>query len=146
MNKNIQTLRDVASELELLAYDVKLTDNAVLVNANGFATVITQAPSSFVINTQIATLGDVGEDNLTQFFGAILDANTRIHPFAFGILTAEDTGEQDEGSWPVVLIDSLPIGDLSTDELDRSFQALLSGILNSEAILREHLEQQPVGV
>ncbi|MEE9263180.1 MAG: hypothetical protein V3V11_01885, partial [Vicinamibacteria bacterium] len=80
--------------------------------------------------------GDIPEDNISTFAVAALDANSRISPFAFATLTASDNPELDEPQqWPVVLTDSIPLGDLSPGELEAAMNSLWSALAESRDVL-----------
>ncbi|MDP8239520.1 MAG: hypothetical protein P9X24_10560 [Candidatus Hatepunaea meridiana] len=139
------TLQQVAETLEELGYNVKSHDNAVHIAIGGtetpFITVATiNENQELVMTCQVAKLGDLNEDDIpaVQFF--LLDANTRIRPYAFGILTASDNDDYDDAAeYPIVLTDSLPLGDLSVGELASSMDSLLVALESSDDALRAGL-------
>ena len=93
--------------------------------------------NKLAITCQVAKLGDLREDDIpsVQFF--LLDANTLISPFAFGILTGSDNPELDEASeFPIILTDSLPLGHLCRNELASSMDSLLVALKASDEALR----------
>ena len=63
-----------------------------------------------------------------DLFLALLDLNTQTLPYAFAVLTEIDGEDGDKSSWPVVLIDSMPVGDISEDELLQSLSSLLAAL------------------
>lgn len=142
---NIASLQQVAEVLEENGYSVKEHHNAVHIAVGGtqtpFIAVITISESNeLVVTCQVAKLGDFNEDDIptVQFF--LLDANTRIQPYAFGILTSSDNTELDDASqYPIVLIDSMPLGDISEAELTASMDSLLVALQSSEDALRAGL-------
>ncbi len=138
----ISNLQQVCDALEELGYDVKLRENAVYVAVGGtekpFVAVLTiNDQGELVINCQVAKLGDIREEDIPTVQFCLLDANTRIRPFAFGILTASDDPEYDVAeNYPIVLTDSLPLGDLSTAELAAAMDSLLVAVQSSGEALR----------
>jgi hypothetical protein len=90
-----------------------------------------------VINCQVAKLGDLNEDDIPTVQFGLLDANTRISPFAFGIISGSDNPEiNDAAQFPIVLTDSIPLGDLSTGELNAAMDSLLVAIESAGEVLR----------
>ena len=75
------------------------------------------------------------KDNLHRFALAALDANGRIAPFAYALLTEEIEGEEDGRHWPVVLIHSIPLGDFSEKELDCAMRSLVEALVGSRQVL-----------
>lgn len=131
---NINTIEQVVEALERLGFRVE-QQNGVSVSV-----ILEQAERSFTVNfsivndgadlkttCQIALLSNlVGDaENATELagvFGNLLDLNSGpILPFATAILTGDETDSEDT---PVVLTDSVPLGDLSFEE----FEANVSGL------------------
>jgi len=94
------------------------------------------------ITCQLARLGDFSEDKLPQVSLAALDANTQISPYAFAVIGASE-GDVDIHTCPLVLIDTLPTGDLSAEEVLFSLDKLLEALTFSTSILK--LGLAPVG-
>lgn len=143
----LSTLIQIHESLQKLGYEVELRQESVLAKIDSFPVVITiNSLSDVVISCQIATMSDIAEDRLGEFAFAALDANTRIRPYAFGIITGLDNPEtdEDESDYPIVLTDCLPLGDFSEDELAKSMQALVSALMNSRQVLEVGI--QPVAV
>ena len=140
--KNIANLTQVAEALESAGYEAICHDGAVHTKVGGmqkpFTAVLTinADRNALVITCQLARLGDIPEDNISTFAVAALDANSRISPFAFATLTASDNPELDEPQqWPVVLTDSIPLGDLSPGELEAAMDSLWSALAESRDVL-----------
>jgi len=138
----ISNLHQVAEALEDLGYDVKFTEEAVHIAIGGmdnpFVAVLTiNNENELVITCQLAKLGDLREDEVPAVQFSLLDTNTRIRPYAFGIISASDEPEyNDAADYPIVLTDSLPIGDLSLEELSASMDSLLLALESSGEALR----------
>jgi len=90
-----------------------------------------------VITCQIAKQGDIDEHNLLECMTALLDINTRIHPFAIGLITSADNPELDgkEDESPIVLISSVAVGDLCVDELKVQIEDLRVALTSSLKVL-----------
>ncbi len=131
---DIRNLNDVTGVLEELGYDVKEGDNAVHVAVGGsekpFVAVLTIDQSDqLMITCKVAKLGDLREEEIPQVQFYLLDTNSRIMPFAFAIITASDDAEmEDAADYPIVLLDSMPLGDLSSHELASAMDSLLVAV------------------
>ena len=143
---NIGNLQQITEVLEELGYNVKLHDYAVHIAIGGsekpFAAVITiNANREIVITCQIAKLGDLAEEKIPEVQFSLLDANTRIRPFAFGVISSSDNADLDDAAeYPIVLTDSMPLGDLSAEELAAAMDSLLVALESSDEALRIGLE------
>ena len=141
MPNDINSLETILLFLENRGYEATLTENAVLTRVGSFPTVITiddvdgDGDPDIKITTQLTTLGQIREDRVPAFLTAALDLNTRILPFAVATLTAEDGEDSDPSTFPVVLIDSIPVGDVSEEEFDSAFGSLLQAILGTRQLL-----------
>ena len=145
---DIENLEQVAEVLEANGYEPVVSENSVSIGVGGtenpFAAAITinEERTELAISCQLAKLGDISDDHELQFVLSCLDANTRVRPYAFAVLTASDNPDLDEpDEWPVVLTDSLPIGDLSPDELISSIDSLWSALAASWDVLRTGLAE-----
>ncbi|MBZ0264405.1 hypothetical protein K8I28_07025 [bacterium] len=142
----LDSLPQFAEVLENNAYECKLDDQSVQVKVgskeNPIVGVITidDSNNSLNITCRIARLGDIPEDNVPQFMAACLDANTRILPYAFGLLTASDNPALDDPrEWPIVLVDSMPLGDLSEEEFLSAMSNLWIALQASRDVLSNAL-------
>lgn len=126
VNENIRTLAEIATVLEDLGYEVGAQPDFVAVKVPGgdtttYTAVVTvdEAREKVVVTCEIARYGDIPEDKLPDLLAAQSDANTRIDPFAFATLTNLDDPERaDAADWLIVLIESLPLGDLAACEIE----------------------------
>ena len=138
----IENLDQAAEALIGLGYNVIHNEEAVHIAVGGtntpFTAVLTiNDRNEVVINCQVAKLGDLNEDDIPTVQFALLDANTRIRPFAFGIISGSDNPEiNDAAQFPIVLTDSIPLGDLSTGELNAAMDSLLVAIESAGEVLR----------
>ena len=132
VNENIQTLPRIAEVVEDLGYEVGLQQDFVGVRipvgeGEPFTAVLTidEERRKLKITCRVARYGDIPEDRLADVLAAQSDANTRIDPFAFATLTNLDDPERaDADDWLFVLIDSMPLGDLSAAELETAMSDL----------------------
>lgn len=128
----LNTLPEIADALTVLGYEAQLSDNAVLVGvgaaATPFPTVLTlDGQGSLAITCRLARFGNVRD--LDKFLFLALDLNTRIMPYAVGLLTDADGQEGSEEDWPLVLCNSIPLGDLSAAELASAMDTLLRALV-----------------
>ncbi len=138
----ISTLKKAHEVLLKLGFESVLNENSVAIRVGGsdfpFTAVITHNASTehFRITCLLSTLKKVKKESLFRFMFAALDANSRIAPFAYAILTERDDWEEDnENDWPVVLTHSIPIGDFSTGELESAMHSLVQALLDSANVV-----------
>lgn len=138
----INTLAKAYAELIKLGFDASVQEDSVAVKVGGtehpFAAVIThnQSTAHFQITCLVAKLGEIGNRHLTRFAIAALDANSRITPFAYALLTdSDDPSLDDERTWPIVLTHAIPLGDLSTQELESAMRSLVAALIDSRNVL-----------
>jgi len=96
-----------------------------------------EGKKKLVITCQIAQQGDIEYHELVECLTALLDINTRIHPFAIGLITGADNPELDgkEDESPIVIISSIAIGDLCVDELKAQIDDLRVALTSSLKVL-----------
>lgn len=142
--KNISNLEQIETVLESSGYETARDDQGVVMKIGGksvpFTSVFTidEGQNQIIINCQIARMGDIKEEELSKVMFSLLDYNTVIRPYAFAIISATENPDlDDEEQWPVVLTDSLPLGDLSSDELIASVESLWSALSVVPALLKE---------
>ncbi len=83
-------------------------------------------------------MGDIKEEELPKVLFSLLDYNTIIRPYAFAVISAAENPDlDDEEKWPLVLTDSLPLGDLSDQELIASVESLWSALSVVPVLLKE---------
>lgn len=144
----VDTLDDVVDTLVKSGFDAKKHDGFVSVAIGGpdspFPAVlrISEETNQLLINCQLAKIGDFAEDQLAVLSLAALDMNTCIRPYAFAIISDTDDAELgDETQWPLVLTDSLTLGDLSSNELVDSMESLIQALIASRSVLEIGLNQ-----
>ncbi len=136
----IGTLAGTVEALRELGYHAKLTDGGVLTGVSlteedgasrEFPMLITEENGSLEMNCQICTIADLEEDHdengLAALAWVFLALNTEIQPWAIALINPD--GELDPTD-TVVLTDSVPLGDFSTEELQSAMTTLLRALAN----------------
>ena len=142
--KNISSLEEIEDVLESAGYETIRDEDGVLMKIGGksvpFTSVFTidGSQKQVIINCQIARMGDIKEEEMPKVLFTLLDYNTLVRPYAFAVISAaEDPGLDDEETWPIVLTDSLPLGDLSSEELLSSVESLWSALSVVPVLLKD---------
>jgi hypothetical protein len=133
---DIKTLADVERVLAEHGYKATLNEGSVILpigaESSPFPCIILMDETNLTISCEIDTWGSlqdrVNPEMKEDLFLAMLDLNTQILPYAFGVLTDIDGEDDDVSAFPVVLIDSMPIGDISEEELLASMSSLLAAL------------------
>lgn len=138
----ISTLKKAHEVLLKLGFEAVLNDDSVAVKVGGmdhpFTAVIThnEGTEHFQITCLITVLNKIKKDTLFHFALAALDANSRITPFAYALLTESTNPEEDdERKWPVVLTHAVPLGDFSDKELESAMHSLIEALLDSANVI-----------
>jgi len=133
--ENISSLEQIEDVLESAGYETMRDDHGVVMKIGGksipFTSVFTidKSQNQVIINCQIARMGDIKEEEMSKVLFSLLDYNTMVRPYAFAVISAtEDPDLDNEEKWPIVLTDSLPLGDLSDQELIASVESLWSAL------------------
>lgn len=141
--ENVGSLSEMAEVLEDGGFHVAMGDGFLAVKvpradkapAHALLT-IDEIRNKLVISCRVALYGDIPEEKLPAFQAALLDANTRIDPFAFATITDQDDPDLDSpDEWIVVLIESLRLGDLCPDELMTAMQDLGQALPTADEIV-----------
>lgn len=137
---NLAGLEGIAEVLNVRGYKITMAEDSILFaiggNEHPFTGVITMTEKEVIITCQIAKAGDIEEDNSVNFFAACAAINARIRPYAVAMITDSNHPDEDEShEWPIVLTDSLPVGDLSEDELVSSINSLWSALSETSKVL-----------
>ncbi len=142
-SENLSSLAEMAEVLEDSGYEVAQGDNFLAVKvphgdkapAHALLT-IDEIRGKLMISSRVARYGDIAESRLSAFQAALLDANTRIDPFAFATLTDRDDPDLDSpDEWLVMLIESISLGDLSAHELRTAMADLANALPAADEIL-----------
>ena len=144
---DIKTLADVERVLEEKGYKSQLNENNVTVSVGSenapFPCVILIDETNLTISCEITTWGQmierISSEMREEFFLSLLDMNSQTLPYAFSVLTDIDGEGEDKASWPVVLIDSVPVGDISEDELLASMRSLNAALLTAKNLFDVNL-------
>lgn len=134
-----QTINDLSHVQEVLEEDgfkTALIGEAVSFllqrYENSFLGIITILENELTITCQIGEVSDDdSEAKLAELGIAALDLNFAIRPYAIAVVR----GAGDK--WPLVLTDSLSIGDLSASELQSSVENLRSAIHSCADFIRK---------
>lgn len=140
---DISTLRDVAQALEDLGFEAALDQDfaAVKVPAPSGKTfhaifTIDELRNRLAITCEVAKYKEIAEDQLLTFLAAQSDANTRIAPFAFATISSfDDPARASAEEWIFVIIETLPLGDLSRSDLASVTEDLMAAMPEVEKVL-----------
>lgn len=143
----IKNLVDIARVLEEQGYTPQSNENSVSVSVGSdaapFPCIILMDDTNLTISCEISTWGQmiskITEDMKEDFFLSLLDMNSQTLPYAFSVLTDIDGEGDDRASWPVVLIDSIPVGDISEEELLASMRSLSAALLTAKNLFNVSL-------
>lgn len=136
----ISTIAETQQALQGLGYHAKLTDEGVMTgvsltegdgSSRDFLMLITEENGSLEMNCQICTIGDLeqthDENELAALSWVFLALNAEIQPWAIACINPD--GELDSTD-TIVLTDSVPLGDFSTEELESAMTTLLRALSN----------------
>ena len=145
--QDVNNLQQIAEHLSSSGYAVIEDDNqlstAVVIGEDHYPVALSIIDNALKVTCQLGAVGDLVESiyagdahvgSLTEnpemvsaFFVGLLNLNVSICPFATAILSEDDDG--DLSNDPVVLIDSVPMGDLSPEELTALMDSLRKGVM-----------------
>ncbi len=141
---DIQTLQDVVDVLTEHGYTPTLAENKVTLPIGSaespFPCIILMDETYLTVFCEIDTYGNmmsrVSEEDREDFLVAMLDLNSQMNSYAFTVMSDIDDPDagEDKGNWPVALINSVPIGDLSEAELLESMRALQAALLTAKSL------------
>lgn len=137
----IKSVEELAEVLEANGYEAMVNGNAVFTKVGGSSTpytaVIEYNSDNISISCELARLGEFEEEQLPQVFAAALSANTVIDPFAFAIIDeTDDDSITSAEEYSLILTDSMPISDLSPEELIYAMEKLWAALTESARVLR----------
>ena len=145
----MSNLPQILEGLEDAGYVAKQEEDAILVRLDGgIPAVLTVDDDELHITCQLATLGELREENSLEFAFAALDVNSRISPFAISLITERDDASlTDASEYVVTLVDTIPLGDFEQSELMSAMQSLLTALIGCKEVLEVGCrEPQPVAV
>ena len=127
-----ELIEDFAETIEGLGYEVGVGEDSLTFRVGGFPVVATVSEDSrLVINCRVMNADKITND---EFFVEALDLNSVLSPYALALLTPEKDGV--EGDPLLVLTDTLPIGDLSKQEIGESVESLRNALVSSEGAIK----------
>jgi len=125
-DKSLNTIQEIGEAVENLGFDVGLENEVLTVAMNvedqAFPVIMEIEHGKLVVRNQFCLLGDIAEDDLPSAAMTALLMNAEIHPYAFCVVDAGGDGV--DPTDPVILIDSIPVGDLSEGEVEKSLDSL----------------------
>jgi len=134
---NIVSLAQVDKVFQDLGLESEINGDSIILKVGShehpFLTVVSSDGDNLDFKCQLVKADQIEEEQEGIFAFAALDANTRIAPFAFGFLTADDGVE--DGSDSFVLTNRLPLGNLSEDELRSAVGSLKAALIASREVL-----------
>ena len=127
----LHTLADIVSALHKLGYHARLTDDGILTGTSltendgtkrEFVMFITTDGDNLSFDCQLATLGDIEitEGELGGLGWVLLAINAEIQPWAVALINPDGELSDDD---TIVLTDSVPLGDFSTEELESAMSS-----------------------
>lgn len=135
----MNNLTQIQTGLEDLGFVAKhnIADEVLVVILDGgIRAVLMIENEQLAITAQVCTLGELREENLLVFSMAALDANSRISPFAFSLITErDDPSITDTKDYVVTLVDHIPLGDFEQSELESAMQSLFTALVSSREVL-----------
>ena len=145
----MNNLPQIHQGLEDAGYIAKHEDDAILVRLDGgIPAILTIDDGNLQITCQLATLGELREENALEFAYAALDANSRLLPYAMSLITErDDPSITDTSEYVVTLVDSVPLGDFEQPELESAMQSLLTALVGCREVMEVGCkESKPVAV
>lgn len=129
----LNTLAEIVPALQALGYHARLTDGGILTGTSlteddgsktEFAMLITtdEKNKNLTFDCQLATVGDLpgSEDEQLGLGWVLLAINAEIQPWAVALINPDGVLSDDD---TIVLTDSVPLGDFSTEELDSAMSS-----------------------
>ncbi len=119
---SLHSLTAIADALCQAGYSASSHDSAAFVElqheGTKYPAVIQVQDKEFLISCQVCKIGDFDPDQLALVATNALAANVEMLPYAFAILKPEDSADEEAvADSPLVIINSVPIGDFSEEEL-----------------------------
>ncbi len=127
----ITNLETFKQSLEELGYENTGSDNCVIIKLNGISVVCIIVENNLTITCRICDLDLFTEEELGILALKLLQTNSSIVPFAFSIIPDEDVVEKSS----IVLIDSVTLTDLVSEEIDDIIISLKSALITAKTIL-----------
>ncbi len=136
----LKSLTSIAHTLEEAGYATTQDEDAVFVELRHDdqirPAVLELEDGALHVTCQLAKLSDFDQDQLSLVAVNALAANVEMLPYAFAIIKPAGGADADAVSdSPLVLINSVPIEDLSEDELLWDIQRLQSALIAGAAAI-----------
>ena len=130
----LTSLSTIASTLSNAGYITSESENAVFVDllhdGKEYPAVLQLQEDSLHVTCQLGKLSDFDQDALSLVSVNALAANVEMLPYAFAIIKpAQDAAVEAVAESPLVLINSVPVDDLSDDELLWAVRKLQSALV-----------------
>ncbi|RYD69852.1 MAG: hypothetical protein EOP84_27685 [Verrucomicrobiaceae bacterium] len=130
----LTTLNTIASTLNNAGYLAKESDNAVFVDllhdGKAYPTVLSLQEEALHVTCQLGQISDFDQDQLSLVAINSLAANVEMLPYAFAIVKPSGKADAEAvGESPLVLINSVPVEDLSEEELLWALRKLQSALI-----------------
>jgi len=138
---NIKSSSEVIEVLTSMGYEPEAIDIGVRFKIGSseaaFPVVVyINGGDEMIINCEVATWGEISKNidvaAKDDFFLGMLDINSQILPYSIAVISDIDGEEDNKDSWPVVLIDSMPLGDLSENEFRASIESLIKALYTAK--------------
>jgi hypothetical protein len=130
----LKSLPSIALTLEAAGYTTTHNEDAVFVELRHAElvrpAVLELEDDALHLTCQLAKLSDFDQDQLSLVAVNALAANVEMLPYAFAIIKPADGADAEAvADSPLVLINSVPVEDLSEDELLWDIQRLQSALI-----------------
>ncbi len=131
----IHDLNDAYQAALRLGYQTKKHDEVVVLQVAGFSALLSITKDGRLnVVAEIGQVKSVSDEKIQEFAVAALLKNLEISPFAFGLLDGGDDDSINDDS--IVLVNSVPLGNLNQSELDSLLTSLRRAIINSAGLIR----------
>tara|TARA_Y100000310_G_scaffold56232_1_gene51663 strand:+ start:56002 stop:56448 length:447 start_codon:yes stop_codon:yes gene_type:complete len=118
----------ITETLESLGYTPEVQNDVITFCTGGegcpFTVAMMADEVDVTITCQVAKKGDIADSKEIEFLWIAMDTNSMILPYSITLLSDSDGEESDENDWPIVLIDSVPVGNLSAEEVEYAVDKL----------------------
>ena len=144
---DVQTLDDIVRTLAEQGFSPVRNSGSVSVTVGGkeypFPAVILMDETYLTVICKITTWGEmlsrIPVEEREDFHLAIYAMNSQMHSYAFTVLSDIDGEGEDKNQWPVGLINSIPVGDISVGELLEQMRALQAALITAKDVFSVRL-------
>lgn len=139
---DIKTLDDVEKVLKEQGFAPVRNEHSVALPVGGdahpFPAKVFMDETYLMVVCQIDTWGNmlsrVPTDDREEFHLAIYDMNSQMNSYAVTVLSDIDGEGDDKDDWPVALINSIPVGDISEGELLEGIRGLQAALITIKSV------------